>query len=124
VTTFAYDDLVPYGGGETTDRRDVYPVGSVETVGIRVTADHDVPSISVEVCVHPAGGTPGTSARWVVPDLLVRPTARVIDVRVTIGPGSTWGPLGVGVYRLWARVDDAGPPQQRPLVDRPPFAVR
>jgi hypothetical protein len=100
---------------------DDYPHLSREYVAMRIDADQDIADAVIQVLVRADSGTPASDDTWRAPDLVERPTPTSAIVRAKIGPGSTWGSLGTGVYRLWAAVDTGA---ERVLVARSPFRVK
>lgn len=100
---------------------DDYPYLSREFVAMRLDADQDISDATIQVLVRTDSGTPASGDTWRSADLEERPDARSAIVRAKIGPGSTWGSLPPGVYRLWAAVDTGA---ERVLVARDPFRVK
>lgn len=100
---------------------DDYPQQSREYVAMRIDADQDISDATVQVLVRADSGTPAASDVWREADLEERPTDTSVIVRARIGPGSAWGTLPAGVYRLWAAVDTGA---ERALVSRAPFRVK
>lgn len=100
---------------------DDYPHLSREYVAMRLDADRDISDAVITVLVRPDSGTPGDADVWRAPDLEERPATTSAIIRAKIGPGSTWGLLPPGVYRLWAAVDTGA---ERVLVARSPFRVK
>jgi hypothetical protein len=100
---------------------DDYPHLSREYVAMRLDADRDISDATIQLLVRPESGTPAADDLWQAPDLEDRPTITSAVVRAKIGPGSTWGSLAPGVYRLWAAVDTGA---ERVLVSRSPFRVK
>jgi hypothetical protein len=100
---------------------DDYPYLSREYVAMRVDADRDIGDATIEVLVRPERGTPTATDEWRAADLEERPSGTSAIVRAKIGPGSTWGTLLPGVYRLWAAVDTGS---ERVLIARSPFRVK
>lgn len=100
---------------------DDYPHLSREYVAMRLDADQDISDAVIQLLVRADSGSPTASDQWQSPDLEDRPSATSAVVRAKIGPGSTWGTLAPGVYRLWAAVDTGA---ERVLVARSPFRVK
>lgn len=100
---------------------DDYPRLSREYVAMRLDADQDISDATITVLVRADSGTPVDTDVWLAPDLEERPTPTSAVIRAKVGPGSTWGVLAPGVYRLWAAVDTGS---ERVLVARSPFRVK